>query len=129
MSDDREDLDELDANWDDEAFEDEEEDGLAAERTELAWGRSSLALMVCGVAVARGIPEISGQPAHPYAGAAVLVFGALAWGAGLPYARTRAIAARTGARHMVTPKELAPLAIGTALVGIGAFLIAVLMPA
>ncbi len=115
--------------WAGEAFEDEEEDGLAAERTELAWGRSSLSLMVCGVAVARGVSRISGQASHPFVGAVVLVFGALAWGAGLPYARTRAIAARTGERHVVTPKELAPLAIGTALVGLGGFLIALLMPA
>jgi len=116
-------------DWAGDAFEDEEEDGLAAERTELAWGRSSLALMVCGVAVARGIPQLSGGSSHPFAGGAVLVFGALAWGSGLPYARTRAIAARSGERHVVTPKELAPLAFGTALVGLGAFLIALLMPA
>ena len=81
--------------WAGEAFEDEEDDGLAAERTELAWGRSSLSLMVCGVAVARGVSRISGQASHPFVGAVVLVFGALAWGAGLPYARTRAIAVRT----------------------------------
>jgi uncharacterized membrane protein YidH (DUF202 family) len=115
-------------SWAGEAFEDEEEDGLAAERTELAWGRSSLALMVCGVAVARGVSQISGQTTRPLVGTAVLVLGVLAWAAGIPYARTRAIAARTGERHVVTARELAPLAIGTALVGLGGFLIALLMP-
>ena len=117
-----------DPDWSGESFEDEEEDGLAAERTELAWGRSSLSLMVCGVAVARGISKSADPSARPLIGGIVLVLGALAWGAGLPYARTRAIAGRTGERHMVTPKELAPIAIGTAVVGVGALFIALLLP-
>lgn len=117
-----------DPDWSGEAFEDEEEDGLAAERTELAWGRSSLALMVCGVAVARGIANATDTTTRHIVGGVVLVLGALAWAAGLPYARTRALASRTGERHMVTPRELAPIAVGTAVVGVGALIIALLLP-
>jgi uncharacterized membrane protein YidH (DUF202 family) len=113
-------------DWGGEAFEDEEEDGLAAERTELAWGRSSLSLMVCGVAVARGITRASGRP---LVGLALLVFGAIAWVVGLPYARTRALAMRTGERHVMTARELAPLAIGTAAIGVSGLLIELLLPA
>lgn len=122
------DVDVDDPDWSGESFEDEEEDGLAAERTELAWGRSSLSLMVCGVAVARGISKSADPSTRPLIGGVVLVLGALAWGVGLPYARTRAIAGRTGERHMVTPKELAPIALGTAVVGVGALFIALLLP-
>ena len=65
----------------------EDDEALAAERTELAWGRSALALIVCGLAVARGFPKVTGADAHPLAGAIVLAAGALAWLAGIPYAR------------------------------------------
>ena len=85
-------------------------------------------MRVSGVAVARGISKTSDLSARPLVGGIVLVLGALAWGAGLPYARTRAIAGRTGVRHMVTPKELAPIARGTAVVGVGALIIALLLP-
>ena len=35
--------------------------GLAAERTELAWGRNSLALLGCGAAVAKGLDTVTGE--------------------------------------------------------------------
>jgi uncharacterized membrane protein YidH (DUF202 family) len=106
----------------------ERDPGLAAERTQLAWGRSTLSLLVCGVAVARGLPLVGdaagdGIDPEPLAGAAVLAMGGLAWLAGLPYARARAKASHAGQRHMVTPRELAPIAFGTVLVGVAALVL------
>lgn len=106
----------------------ERDEGLAAERTELAWGRSTLSLLVCGVAIGRGLPAASDLGAHPLVGIGVLAVGGVAWLAGLPYARARAKASHTGVRHVATPGELAPLALGTALVGVAALLVDLLLP-
>lgn len=106
----------------------EDDEALAAERTELAWGRSALALIVCGLAVARGFPKVTGADAHPLAGAFVLVAGSLAWLAGVPYARARARAGHDGVRHVASAGELAPLALGTVLVGVAALLVDVVLP-
>ena len=80
----------------------ERDAGLAAERTELAWGRSSLALMACGAAIAKGIPKMTGGLGHPVAGGLLLGVGAFAWLLGVPYARARARASHTLERHRVT---------------------------
>lgn len=106
----------------------EDDEALAAERTELAWGRSTLALVVCGLAVARGFPNVTGSPAQPVAGVVVLAVGALAWLTSVPYARARARAGHTGVRHVASASELAPLAFGTVLVGVAALLIDLVLP-
>lgn len=99
--------------------------GLAAERTDLAWGRSTLALFACGAAVTKGVPNVTGE-GRPTAGLAMLALGGAVWLAGLPFARVRA---RNGARRAVArPSELAPLAFGTAVVGAAAFMIGLLFP-
>jgi uncharacterized membrane protein YidH (DUF202 family) len=110
----------------------ERDEGLAAERTELAWGRSTLSLLVCGVAVARGLPLAGDQlgdgiDAEPLAGVLVLAMGGLAWLAGLPYARARAKASHTGVRHVATSRDLAPLAFGTVMVGLAAMMLDLLL--
>jgi len=106
----------------DEAYE--QEPGLAAERTELAWGRSSLALFACGAAVVKGLPKVTGGPEHPAVGVALLALGGLVWLAGLPYGRIQARATRVGTRQPATAAQLAPMAIGAAVVGLAAFFIA-----
>lgn len=106
----------------------ERDAGLAAERTELAWGRSTLALMACGAAIAKGLPSVTGTAGHPIAGALLLGFGGLVWLAGLPYARARARASHTGQRHRATAIELAPLAFGTAAVGIAGLAVNAFLP-
>ena len=106
----------------------ERDAGLAAERTELAWGRSTLALMACGAAIAKGLPVLTGGTGHPLAGALILGFGGLVWLAGVPYARARARASHTGTRHRATALELAPLAFGTAAVGIAGLAVALFLP-
>ncbi len=106
----------------------ERDEGLAAERTELAWGRSTLALLACGAAMVKGLPKVTGSAAHPIAGALLLGFGGLIWLLGLPYARARARAMREHQRHVATAIELAPLAFGTAAVGIAALVVDIFLP-
>jgi len=105
--------------------DDDAEDGLAAERTALAWGRSTMALFACGAAVAKGIPNVTGA-GRPGLGLAVLALGVAVWLCGLPFARARR--AELDARRPVRAHELAPLAYGTALVGIAALMIAAFFP-
>ncbi|MCU1352246.1 MAG: hypothetical protein JWM05_1455 [Acidimicrobiales bacterium] len=102
--------------------------GLSAARTELAWGRSILSLLGCGVAVLKGVPRVTGSSGRPAVGIALLAVGALAWLGGVPYARTRQQARRDGVGRAVSRRDLAPVAIGTAAVGIAAFVLAAFLP-
>ena len=106
----------------------ERDAGLAAERTELAWGRSALALFACGAAVVKGLHSVTGNRDRPAVGVALLVLGGLVWLSGLPYARVRAAASRGGRRPTARARELAIMALGTALVGVAAFVIAAFFP-
>ena len=103
--------------------------GLAAERTELAWGRNSLALLGCGAAVAKGLDKVTGTAGRPLLGAVLLTLGAVAWLSGIPYARVRARATRGGVRAPVRKRELAILAGGTAIVGAAGLVVAAFFPA
>ena len=104
--------------------------GLAAERTELAWGRSALALFACGAVVAKGGGPTGAASSRPVIGSVLLVLGAVVWLSGLPLARQRArVASIDGARRSARQRELAPVAIGTALVGLAAFVLAVVAAA
>ena len=76
----------------------ERDAGLAAERTELAWDRSTLALFACGAAVIKGLHNVTGNEARPTMAAALLVLGGFVWLSGVPYARIRAQASRAGRR-------------------------------
>ncbi|HEX9260733.1 MAG TPA: DUF202 domain-containing protein [Acidimicrobiales bacterium] len=107
----------------------ERDAGLAAERTELAWSRSVLALFACGAAVAKGLPKVTGREGRPGIGVAVLALGAVVWLAGLPLERRRARIGRTGPRPVAGSRELAPLAAGTVLVGVAMLVIELFFPA
>lgn len=102
------------------------DDGRAAERTELAWSRSALSLLACGAATAKGIPNVTSG--HPVTGIVLLALGGLVWLSGVPLARARAGATRRGARPTATIRDLAPVAYGTAVVGIAAIFIAAFFP-
>jgi len=106
----------------------ERDGGLAAERTELAWDRSALALFACGAAVIKGLRNVTGNAARPAIGIALLVLGGLVWLSGVPYARLRAEASRAGRRPVARGRELGIMALGTTLVGVAALAIAVFFP-
>jgi len=99
--------------------------GLASERTDLAWNRSGLSLIACGVVVAKGL--FVAQPARAAVGVTILVLGGLTWALGAWQARRRS---RPGlARHTARPVDLLPVAAGTAAVGIAAFALGLFFPA
>lgn len=104
----------------------ERDPGLAAERTELAWGRSALSLLACGAAVAKGVPRVNGSEGRLWLGIVVLVLGGLVWLSGVPLAAARKRS--HGPRMPARMRELAPLAWGTALVGLAGFVVAALFP-
>ena len=108
------------------------EDGLAGERTDLAWGRSGLALMACGAAIAKGLPSLQHSPAEPVIGFLVLVLGGAIWAGGWLGTRreqrtAHRLAVATGVEPVRTvPQErhLRAIAYGTAAVGVSGFLLA-----
>jgi len=101
--------------------------GLAAERTDLAWNRSGLALLACGAVVAKGMTVGAVVPGRVAAGVAILVLGGTVWALGWWQARRRS---RPGtARQIAAPGDLLPVALGTAAVGIAAFVLGLFFPA
>lgn len=100
--------------------------GMAGERTDLAWNRSGLALLACGIAVARGLKFPIDEPAHAVIGVTILVLGAFTWVLGQWEARKRR---RDGHdREVAQWGDLAPVAYGTAAVGVAAFTLALFFP-
>lgn len=101
--------------------------GLAAERTDLAWNRSGLALLACGAVVAKGMTVGDPVPARAAAGTVILVLGGIVWALGWWQARRRS---RPGAsRQIAAPRDLLPVALGTAAVGFVAFALGLFFPA
>jgi putative membrane protein len=108
-------------------FEEESpQPGLAAERTDLAWNRSGLALLACGAAITRGLALPHLSRAHVAVGAVVLVLGAAVWVLGTIQARRRS--RRGHARQRADAGDLLPIAIGTAMVGVAAFVLGAFFP-
>lgn len=106
--------------------DDTPEGGLAAERTDLAWNRSGLALLACGVAVARGLSHPSLERANVAIGVVILLLGGFTWTLGGWQARRRS---RPGhLRERATSTDLLPVALGTAGVGVAAFVLATFFP-
>jgi putative membrane protein len=96
----------------------------ASERTDLAWSRSGLALLACGAAVLAGFPP-AGLSARHVVGVVILVLGGLTSALGSFQARRRS---RPTARAVAAAGDLLPVALGTAGVGVAAFLIAAVYP-
>jgi uncharacterized membrane protein YidH (DUF202 family) len=94
--------------------------GLVAERTDLAWSRSGLALLACGTLILRGISRTPIEHGNAAVGVTVLVLGALT--AFLGAWHTRAV----GRRHdrLTNWHDLAPIAFGVAGIGVAAFVVA-----
>jgi len=101
--------------------------GMAAERTDLAWSRSGLALGACGVIVLKGLPSITGNPREPLIGGAILLLGAVTWALG--YWSSHQRRPRPGRpRPVATWRDLAPAAYGTAAIGVAGLVLAFLRP-
>jgi uncharacterized membrane protein YidH (DUF202 family) len=101
--------------------------GRAVERTRLAWQRSGLSLVGCGLVIARGVPVRGGAVARPTVGLLVLVLGLAAWAIGLRQERVRA--RRLGMpRDAAVLSDLAPVAFGTFLIGVAGLLVDLLFP-
>ena len=98
--------------------------GLAAERTDLAWNRSGMSLLACGTAVMRGLAHPPLDKGNLAVGAAILGLAAFSWALGAWHAR------RSGAkgRGAATARDLWPISLGVALVGVAAFAIAAAFP-
>lgn len=90
------------------------DEGLAGERTDLAWSRSGLSLIACGAAIARGLPTLVGTPAQPVIGLVVLALGGAIWVVGSMIGRKR----RGEPGAVATSFELSSIAFGTATVGL-----------
>lgn len=100
--------------------------GLASERTDLAWNRSGLALLGCGVVVVRGMTVGDPIPARIGIGTVILVLGGVVWLLGAWQAHHRR--APGLARRPARPGDLLPVALGTAAVGAAAFVLGLFFP-
>jgi len=101
--------------------------GASVERTRLAWQRSGLSLVACGLLIARGVPIDGGVGGRPSLGLVVLLLGLAAWAVGLRQERVRAKRIGTP-RDAAVMSDLAPVAIGTFLIGVAGFAVGLLFP-
>ena len=98
--------------------------GLAAERTDLAWSRSWLSLLACGVAIVRGIGRVPLVRGNTAVGACVLVLGAATWAVG----GWHAFRARRRGGRPTTAGDLLPTSVGVVAIGALAFVVAAFAP-
>jgi uncharacterized membrane protein YidH (DUF202 family) len=101
--------------------------GLASERTDLAWNRSGLALLGCGAAVAKGMTVGDPLPGRIAIGTVIVLLGATVWILGGWQAHRRSAPGLR--REVAGPRELLPIAIGTAIIGGAAFTLGLFFPA
>jgi uncharacterized membrane protein YidH (DUF202 family) len=99
---------------------------LADERTDLAWNRSGLALLGCGLVVMRGL-TLAGLPRPQVAvGAVILGLGVATYALAAWHAQRRLRPGRTDVA--ATAADLLPVAVGIAIVGVAAFVLGALFP-
>jgi uncharacterized membrane protein YidH (DUF202 family) len=100
---------------------------LADERTDMAWNRSGLAILGCGLVVMRGLTLQGIPPADVAVGAVILGLGVVSYVLAGWHARRRL---RDGAPVTpARPADLAPVAVGVAVIGVAAFVLGLLFPA
>lgn len=104
---------------------DSRDPALASERTDLSWNRSSLAFLALSVVVVRGLVGRTPTARHIAIGIVILLLGAAVWLLGAWHARRRL---RRGPAP-ATARDLLPLSVGSAVVGLAAFALALLGPA
>jgi uncharacterized membrane protein YidH (DUF202 family) len=98
-------------------------DGMAEERTTLAWSRSSLALLACGAAVLKGVPRLPDPGGRPLVGGVIVTLAAVAAlvGSWEERARVRSVASGTGA---IDPRVVRRVAYANGVLGLAALVLA-----
>jgi uncharacterized membrane protein YidH (DUF202 family) len=102
---------------------DDDGDGLAEERTALAWSRSSVALLACGAAVLKGVPRFASPHGRPGVGAVIVGLAVVAGlvGSWEERGRRRAVTAGGG---VIDGGIVRRVAYANALIGVAAFVLA-----
>ncbi len=103
----------------------DEDPGLAADRTTLAWRRSGIAVMAIGLAVVRGVPTIESLPGRPAVGLAIVALGALSFLVSSRQAVRRAAHAGT-LRPVARLADLWPVTAATMATAVGAIVVVLL---
>jgi uncharacterized membrane protein YidH (DUF202 family) len=99
----------------------------ADERTDLAWNRSGLAIIACGLIVAKGLTLNGFERSDVAVGAAILVMGMASYLLAGWHARRRLAPGR--AERAAQTIDVLPLAIGVTVIGVAAFVLGLLFPA
>ena len=100
-----------------------DDDPLAEERTSLAWGRTSLAMLASGAAILKGLPSVTGIGARPLVGGVIVALAAISWLYGLWNQRTRRLALVKG-DLAAEGSLLQGLAFSTVVIGLVALAVA-----
>jgi uncharacterized membrane protein YidH (DUF202 family) len=99
---------------------------LADERTDLSWNRSGLALIACGVVIARGFTLQQLPRADVVVGAVILGLGMMSYFLAGWHAHRRFSGERV---HLpAQPSDLWPLAFGVGTIGVAAFALGLFFP-
>ena len=99
----------------------------AGDRTDLAWNRSGLALIACGIVVMRGLALNKLPRTDVVIGAVILALGIGSYLLGAWQSRRRMGSDR--AREVARPSDLLPLAVGVTAIGVAAFALGLFFPA
>ena len=99
----------------------------ADERTDLAWNRSGLAIIACGLIVARGLTLNGFERRDVAVGAVILALGMASYVLSGWHARRRLAPGR--AQTPARTADVLPLAIGVTTIGVAAFSLGLLFPA
>jgi uncharacterized membrane protein YidH (DUF202 family) len=98
---------------------------LSAERTDLAWDRSGLALLAVGVVVLRGIARPPLDHGDAVVGACIIGLAGLTMFVGWWHAHL----VRTRGSRATSTADLLPISVCVAFIGVAAFVLGLLSPA
>ena len=97
----------------------------AGDRTVLAWRRSGLSLVACGLAMVRGIGQVH-TPRRPLAGGVVIGLGIAVWVLYVWIDRRRSAVDLGGSPRAARLADLAPVGLGVAFIGVACLAIELL---